>query len=271
MYILLHYQLIMPGNENEVIKFLFNNRENLDLSHIGKIDKIEIPKKDKLIEINYVEEIEKNSSSDSSKKADVFLNSHGISIKENGSKLYNKFYRRDLNFINKFINDKKTTKIVIKKIENKLKQIHTKSLKRDVMWSDLIEKKYFKPMLKYLMMDGKPFKKNKFPADYILESSKNITTASDLSLYSFEEYFKKNYNYITFAFRRVWYGMTSSEHKRAKNICFHHEDSSNWCFKSIVSAPRKRKDGKSIWRDEIKKKDRRTAYYLDISQKKNEI
>ena len=262
----------MPGNENEVIKFIFNNRENLDLSHIGKIDKIEIPKKDKLIQINRVEEIEKNSSSDSSKKADVFLNSHGISIKENGSKLYNKLYRRDLNFINKFINDKKTTKIVIQKIDNKLKQIHTKSLKRDVMWSDLIEKKYFKPMLKYLMMDGKPFKKNKFPADYILESSKNITTVSDLRLYSFEEYFKKNYNYITFAFRRVWYGMTSgTEHNRAKNICFHHEDSSDWCFKSIVSAPRKRKDGKSIWRDEIKEKDRRTAYYLDISQKKNEI
>ena len=30
-----------------------SDRENLDLSHIGKIDKIEIPKKDKLIEINY--------------------------------------------------------------------------------------------------------------------------------------------------------------------------------------------------------------------------
>ena len=56
----------MPGNENEVIKFLFNNKENLDLSHIGKIDKIEIPKKDKLIEINYVEEIEKNSFSEKS-------------------------------------------------------------------------------------------------------------------------------------------------------------------------------------------------------------
>ena len=124
----------------------------MNLSHIGKIDKIEIPKKDKLIQINRVEEIEKNSSSDSSKKADVYLNSQGISIKENGSKLYNKLYRKDLNFINKFINDKKTTKTVIQKIDNKLKQIHTKSLKRDVMWSDLIEEKYFKPILKYLMI-----------------------------------------------------------------------------------------------------------------------
>ena len=159
MYILLHYQQIMPGNENEVIKFLFNNRENLNLIHIGKIDKIEIPKKNKLIQINRVEEIEKNSSSDSSKKADVYLNSQGISIKENGSKLYNKLYRKDLNFINKLRNDKKTTKTIIQKIDNKLKQIHTKSLKRDVMWSDLIEEKYFKPILKYLMMDGKPSKK----------------------------------------------------------------------------------------------------------------
>ena len=260
----------MPGNENHVIKFLFDNKNYLKINHINKVKSIKIPKKGKLIEIKNLKDIEKNSSSDSSKKADIYLNDIGISIKEVNGNPYNKLYRKDLNFINTFVKDDKITNDIIDKIENRLKLIHRNDLKRDVVWKDLIDKKYFKPLLEYLMLFGKPFKKNEFPAKYILVCKKKVFSNEDLKLLTFNEYFDLYENRLSFAFRRVWYGMTSDEHRRAKNICFEHKNSSNWCFKTIIGKPRKRKDGKSIWRSDISSSERRTAYYINIGIIKNE-
>lgn len=255
----------MPGQENEVIKYVFNNRKKIKLNHLSKISSIKIPKKKELIKINKLKDLKNNSSSDSSKKADVFFNDIGISIKEKGGNPYNKLYRKDLSFMKDFIKNDVKYEQVIKNLEKKLNEIHSNNLKRDVFWKDVIEEKNFKPILKYLMMDGKPFKKNDFPAKFILIHDQNIASNKNLTLLSFDEYFDSYKDKINFAFRRVWYGMTSDEHKRAKNICYQHTDSEGWCFNTITGEPRKRKDGKSIWRSDIIESDRRTAYYLNIS------
>jgi len=258
----------VPGKENEVIKYVFNNKKKIKLNHLNNISSIKIPKKKELIKINSLKDLKRNSSSDSSKKADVFFNNIGISIKEKGGNPYNKLYRKDLSFMKSFIKNDVKYKQVVKNLEEKLNKIHSNNLKRDVFWKDIIEEKYFKPILKYLMMDGKPFKKNNFPAKFLLIHDKNIKSDENLTLLSFDEYFDNYKNKICFAFRRVWYGMTSGEHDRANNICYQHLESDGWCFKTITGEPRKRKDGKSIWRSDIMSSDRRTAYYLNIACKK---
>tara|TARA_X000000368_G_C22968558_1_gene684344 strand:- start:482 stop:1258 length:777 start_codon:yes stop_codon:yes gene_type:complete len=258
----------MPGIENEVIKYVFSNKKKIKFNHLKNIISIKIPKKKKLIKISNLDDIEENSSSDSSKKADVFFNDIGISIKAKNGNPYNKLYRKDFSFMKKFIKNDDKYKQVVKNLEEKLKKIHSKDLKRDVFWKDIIEEKYFKPVLKYLMMDGKPSKKNNFPAKFLLIHDDSIKSNENLALLSFDEYFENYKDKIYFAFRRVWFGATSSEHERAKNICYQHLESEGWCFKTITGKPAKRKDGKSIWRSDIMTSDRRTAYYLNIACKK---
>jgi len=257
----------MPGNESELIKFIFNKKNNLSFNHIGKINSIKIPRGKELIEVTSEEEIEGFSSSDSSKKADVYLNDIGVSVKQEGGKLFNKLYRKDLMFLNYFTNDDSITMSIIKNLEKKLKYIHNKNLKRDVYWKDIIEEKYFRKLLEYLMMKGKPYKLNNYPAKYIL-INKDFIAESGISVFNFNEYFKKYTNKIYFSYRRCWVGTTSSEHKRAMNICFDHKNSDNWCFKTITGEPRNRNDEKPKWRKDIPINERRTAYYLDITGKK---
>ena len=258
----------MPGIENEVIKYVFNNKKRIKFKHLKKINSIKIPKKGKLIEINNLDNLKDSSSSDSSKKADIFFNDIGISIKEKSGNPFNKLYRKDFNFMNSFIKNDNAVKQIINNLENKLNKVHSNDSKRDVFWEDIIEEKYFKPILKYLMMEGKPFKKNNFPAKFLLIHDNVIKSEKNLSLLSFDEYFDDYKDKITFAFRRVWFGMTSSEHDRANNICYQHPDSERWCFNTITGEPRKRKDGKSIWRSDINPSERRTAYYLNIACRK---
>ena len=88
---------------------------------------------------------------------------------------------------------------------------------------------------------------------------KIISETSDLEIYSFEEYFEKFKEYITFAVRRIWVGQKSkSEHTRAKSI-MKKDANLPWVFKKIVGSPR------NGWRNEIPEKDRRTVYYININ------
>ena len=47
----------MPGNEKEVIEFIVNNRSQLNLPMIGAINKIEIPRENRLEEITNIEQL----------------------------------------------------------------------------------------------------------------------------------------------------------------------------------------------------------------------
>lgn len=87
----------MPGNEKEVIEFIVKNRSQLNLPIIGAINKIEIPRENRLEEITNIEQLYNFYSDDAHKKADVFINDKGISIKQSGgAPLYNKAQREFL-------------------------------------------------------------------------------------------------------------------------------------------------------------------------------
>ena len=86
----------MPGNEKQILSFLLNKKNiNLKLKHLGKIDTIKVPHKNKLIAIN-LENLDEFFPDDSSKKADVFINDLGCSLKQKGGNFsYNRLQRKN--------------------------------------------------------------------------------------------------------------------------------------------------------------------------------
>ena len=117
-------------------------------------------------------------------------------------------------------------------------------------------------MLLFLMTKGSPNQgKTKFVSKFIIESEKNINSTSDLTIYTFDEFFKKNKNKISFAIRRHWVGQKSkSENGRAIAI-LKNDNNKQWCFNNAVGKPR------SGWKDDFDERDRKTVYTLSIEQK----
>ena len=70
----------MPGNESEVLKFILSNKNHIRLNGIDKVKTIKVPKEGSLFELKSLEDLSKVDSSDSTKKADFYINDVGISI-----------------------------------------------------------------------------------------------------------------------------------------------------------------------------------------------
>ena len=89
----------MPGNEETVIKFLvksLHNDKKLNLPVIGNLNEVSMPIKDGKKIIRQTSELINFSSNDRYKKADVYLNNFGVSLKEESAPLYNKIQRKIL-------------------------------------------------------------------------------------------------------------------------------------------------------------------------------
>ena len=82
----------MPGNEVNVVKFLIDNKDVLHLNHIGLVKTIQNPSSNgSLMDIASFENVITEASG---KKADIYINGHGVSIKqEGGSFAYNRIRR----------------------------------------------------------------------------------------------------------------------------------------------------------------------------------
>ena len=252
----------MPGNELKVIEYILRNKSKLAFPHVGKLRKFEIPRNKKRIEITNIKDVKKFSADDSYKKADVFINGKGISIKQFGGNVaYNKIQRKTLfNFLNKFFTVKKTSKIIYK-LDKKIIDFHSGIIKRDVQIDKIMSKKDFKIILKYLMLKGSTTKESSFPAQLILVAKKKINSFKDFNLLNFEDYYKNYIGNIVFGIRRCWVGMLSnSEHRRALSIS---TDKLNklWCFNNVSGKPRG-----NLWRIYFPKKKRKTVFYVNLIQ-----
>ena len=254
----------MPGNEKQILSFLLNKKNiNLKLKHLGKIDTIKVPHKNKLIAIN-LGNLDEFFPDDSSKKADVFINDLGCSLKQKGGNFsYNRLQRKNLtNFFCEFIDDTKIVEKIILKIDQKIKLFHAGKIIRNFKFLDVMSENEFKDVLRYLMTEGSPnLGKSNFSVKYIIEANKNIKTVDDLLINTFDEYFMNKKNSISFAIRRHWIGQKSkSENGRAKSL-FKSPKNKPWCFNKTVGTP------KSGWDLNVAEKDRKTAYTLSIEQK----
>lgn len=256
----------MPGNETDVLEFILTNKEDIILNGIGKIKTIKVPKEGSFVELKSREDLSKVDSSDSTKKADFYINDIGISIKQEGSSpLYNKAQRKHLkDFFDFFLFGDRITSEIINNLDKEVDRYHQNQRIRDVQFSEIMSEDKFKKILKYLMLDGNAdLKKNNFKAKLILVAKKKPIVSNDLNLMSFDDFFSKYRTLFVIALRRIWVGQLSdSEHSRALSISRNSENK-KWVFNDISGKPNAR-NGK-IWRDNFDKNNRKTVYYLNIN------
>tara|TARA_Y100000590_G_scaffold464295_1_gene633385 strand:+ start:588 stop:1346 length:759 start_codon:yes stop_codon:yes gene_type:complete len=252
----------MPGNEREIIKFLVINKNKINLKHIGALNSIKVPHNNNLIEVNE-SNIYNFFSDDSHKKADAYLNNIGVSLKQIGGNFsYNRLQRKNIsNFFGKFFLKNKAKKVILN-IDKKILQMHEGKIKRNFKFLEVMSNIEFKNILYFLMFVGSPNQGvTKFKPKFILETKKKIDTINDIYVYTFDEFFNKYKDKISFAIRRHWIGQKSkSENKRAITI-YNNKGNKKWCFNNIRGNPR------SGWDDKISEKNRRTVYTLSIEQK----
>jgi hypothetical protein len=252
----------MPGNEVNVVNFLIENKDLLSINHIGLVKTIQNPSPNGSLED--IESAESVTTESSGKKADIFINGHGVSIKqEGGSFAYNRIQRagiKDL-FIKLGLNDPDNA---IAKLDNLIEDFHSGKITRTRPWSEAFNESDFKLLLKFLMMDGSVnLKESDFPASYILTMPKSDLRADNIHCYTFDEYFKYYKDKIFVSLRRQWVGqLSNSEHKRALGL-MKNEGNAPWVFSDVVGTPR------TGWRSEseIPESDRKTVYMIFIEVK----
>ena len=251
----------MAGNENSVVKYLLSKRGKLFLNHLGVISSVANPgRSGDPIEIKTFDEV---VSCDSHKKADIYLNYKGVSIKQRGSSFaYNRIQRANILAIMSELGVR-DAQVVLKKLDDLIVRFHEGNLNsRDRPWCEAFSEEDFRLMLRYLMMEGSVehgVSENK--AEYILSAPAVISSDRDIECLTFDEYFEKYKNIFYISLRRVWRGQDSnSEHRRAVGLCSK-VGNSPWCFKSISGEPR------SGWMSSYPSSNRMTAYILFITLK----
>lgn len=255
----------MAGNELKVCEFIFNNMNLLNLRHLGKIYEIAAPTKgnSKLKLIQSSNDLSKILTESSSKKADIYLNRSGVSIKQiGGSFSFNRIQRANIiNLYNQLEFTEVQKKLSL--LDQGVGQFHQGLLTtRNIPWSNFLSEQQFKNLLEFLMTKGSPnLGLSEHPAQYILEAPKNNINQNNVNLYSFNEYFDLYKNKLSIAIRRQWVGQSSnSEHKRALGLA-KKPDNFPWVFDEVVGEPR------SGWRDNFPTNERKTVYFLMIEKK----
>lgn len=259
----------MPGNELPVASFLFENLNKITLKHIGLVKEIGAPvRSGKYKTINSSSEIIFISTQDASKKADIYINGIGVSIKQSGSSFsFNRLQRQDLLYV---FNELafSNPEITLLKLDQEVENFHKGLIKkRSRPWRGLFSEIDFKKLLEYLMMKGSPnLGLSANPAEYILEAPASINTGNDFRVFNFEEYFNQNKESLSIAIRRQWIGQSSdSEHFRAVGLS---KKSGNqpWIYKDISGSPRISKKTGLRWRLDTHTNERRTVYLIFIEK-----
>ena len=261
----------MAGNELKVCEFIFNNKNLLNLRHLGKIYEIATPVKgsSETKIIQSASDLSKISTESSNKKADIYLNRSGVSIKQTGGSFsFNRIQRaniiglyQQLGFAN--IPNK------LSLLDRDVNKFHQGLLTtRNVPWSNFLSEQEFENLLEFLMMKGSPnLGFSQYPAQYILEAPKKNIDLENINLYSFNEYFDLYKNKLSIAIRRQWVGQSSSEHTRALGLS-NKEDNYPWVFDEVVGEPKIGKTTGKRWRDDFPVDKRKTVYFLMIEKKK---
>ncbi len=255
----------MPGNEKEIVKYLVKNKDNVYLHHLGVIASIAAPNLSiaGCREITNASEVNKClSSDDSRKKADIYINGEGVSLKQTGATFsYNRLQRANLLEVFtllKFSNPEAS----LNRIDLEVKLFHGEKLdRRNRPWQDLFSEAEFKALLKFLMMDGAPnVGYSLHPAKFILEAPAQAISQENIEVFTFEEYFNKYRGNFKIAIRRQWVGQASnSEHKRAVGLASKPENA-EWVFNTVVGEPR------TGWKPGFPVADRKTVYFLMIEK-----
>jgi len=258
----------MPGNENQITEFLFENINIIDLPHLGIVRKLSVPTRSGIRVIKTRNDILYLSTQDANKKADIYINNIGVSLKQSGSSFsYNRLQRSEILSVFNLLGFENPDHI-LSVFDKVVDDFHHQLIKgRSRQWNEVFEENYFKILLKFLMMDGSPnngWSAN--PAELILQAPSRDISIENIQVFTFDEYFdtfKKNFR---IAIRRQWIGQSSdSEHHRAAGLATK-EGNTKWVYESISGLPRLSKLTGNRWRDDINPIDRRTVYLIFIEK-----
>jgi hypothetical protein len=245
----------MAGNEIAVCEFLILNLNRVQLRHIGRVEAIAAPvvRDDRYTVLQSVEDLSQVSTSHSGKKADIYLNGRGISIKQSGGSFaFNRLQRSNLLEVYTTLGLTDPDSIVAN-LDQEVNKFHQGLLpKRNQPWQNLFSEPDFKTLMQFLMLKGSPnLGISSHPAEFILEAPKIIAGADELLLWTFDEYFEQYKSKLEVAIRRQWVGQESdSEHSRAVGISSKLENLP-WVFDDVVGQPKPHKLTKNRWRDGV--------------------
>jgi hypothetical protein len=262
----------MAGNEIAVCRFLILNLNKVQFAHIGRVVEIAAPVwgSDRYTVLEFVEDLDQVSTSHSAKKADIYLNRRGISIKQSGGSFaFNRLQRANLLEVYTTLG-LTNPEAIVANLDQEVNKFHQGLLPtRNQPWQNLFSEPDFKTLMQFLMLKGSPnLGLSSHPAEFILEAPKTIAGADELLLWTFEEYFEQYKSKLEVAIRRQWVGQESdSEHSRAVGISNKPENLS-WVFDDVVGQPKPHKSTQKRWRDGWLEGDRKTVYFLMIEKKK---
>lgn len=255
----------MPGNELDLINYLLENRNKITLDHLGVIKEIGAPKPKKqngYIKVDDVENLKKISSEDSQKKADVYINGKGISIKQSGGSFsYNRLQRAELL---KFFESLqfKDAMLTFDKIGREVHEFHLGNLdKRNRKWNSFFTELEFKRLLEHLMLKGGiNIGLSRHQVDYIMEAPKKTIGSHEINVYTFDEYFEKYKDKFMISIRRQWIGQSSkSENQRATGLA-KKEGNFPWVYNEVAGTP------SNGWNLDYSENERKTVYFLMIEK-----
>ncbi len=262
----------MAGNELEISRYLLVNKGQIHLNHIGRVEDVAAPiiGSDRYISLQTLDDLSRISTAHSGKKADVYLNGQGISLKQSGGSFaFNRLQRANLSEVHTSLG-LTHPEVIIANLDREVQRFHRGLLlSRNQPWKNFFSEEDFKTLMIFLMLKGSPNQGlSDHPAEFILEAAKTVNSNSDLALYSFDEYFERYKLKFEVAIRRQWIGQESdSEHSRALGISRKLENAP-WVFDDVVGQPKPHKITQRRWRRDFPESERRTVYFLMIEKKK---
>ncbi|MDD5129606.1 MAG: hypothetical protein PHS66_00915 [Candidatus Omnitrophica bacterium] len=260
----------MPGNEKEIAKYLVAQKGAVSLQHLGVINSVGAPdlSQRKYTEINTIREADNYLSvNDPSKKADIYVNGHGVSLKQSGSSFsFNRLQRANMLEVFSLLGFSNPAAL-LQRLDTEVTEFHEGNLeRRNRPWQDFFNEDNFKALVRFLMVQGSPnvgFSSHQ--AEFILEAPLHNISVDNIEVFTFEEYFSKYINNLKIAIRRVWYGQASdSEHSRAKGLIKKAENAP-WVFNNVSGIPDMNDFGER-WRQDVSSCERKTIYFLMIEK-----
>ena len=253
-----------------IASFLFNNLGKVTLNHIGVVNEIGAPSggAGQYTIITNQNELQLIATQDAGKKADIYVNGIGVSLKQAGSNFaYNRLQRSEmLDVFTTLGFEDPDSKLAT--IDNEVNGFHTGTIKgRSRPWNNFFSENDFKILVRFLMMEGSPnLGFSNHPANLILLAPSSNISQANIEVYTFDEYFEWFKQNLFFAIRRQWIGQSSGEHTRALGFA-NKPGNMKWIYDDIKGSPRVSKTTKLKWRLEYEEKDRKTVYMIFIEKK----
>ena len=255
----------MPGNEILVAKYLIRHLGQIELRHLGVVESISAPRQYSAgyRTVTSLDDLDLISPQDARKKADIYINGIGVSIKQvGGSFAFNRIQRANIESL--------FARLGLSNIPTKLARLDAEVVRfhrgllsrRNRPWEDFLAEEDFKEVLQFLMMKGSPnLGLSRHPAELIMEASSDVTEQG-ISVFSFDEYLNRYKRSFKIAIRRQWIGQASrSEHSRAVSLA-RKPGNSPWVFEDVAGSPR------SGWRRDFPEENRKTVYFLMIEKER---